>query len=103
MRILLEGVQRLDRYGMGTSSDAIQELILGLEFDYDPIYRILNGNYGSKQIRKTQNWISSEFGTLRSMDVDNIISVVKNRTLPSLITACKVIENKYRIPFRRKE
>ena len=96
VRILLEGIRRLDGYGMGTSHEAIQELINGLEFCYDPIFSMLHEEYDHRRINALQKWLLSEFGQLDSMDIDKLIEATRKGRIPSLIVACEVIENDFR-------
>ena len=91
VKILLEGIYKLNQYGMGTSHEAIQKLIDSLEFSYDPIYRVLNENYDLMRANASQKWLNSEFGNLRSMDINSLIACVNDGRLQKLLIACNVV------------
>ena len=95
--ILLEGIQRLDSYGIGTSYETVQDLIDGFEFSYDPIYKVLNEDYGYSDIKRLQMWLSKEFGILNSMNVDELIGITKERKISTLVSICKTLKHTYKL------
>ena len=90
-RIILVAVQNLSYSGLGSSREAIKEVIDGLDFGYDPIYRMLNEKLTLIKLRGKQQWLVGEFRNLKSMNIDSLIASARNNDLDRLITACDVV------------